>query len=224
MERVCETDPVLVNSARQPSVRSLRELSPARRFRSSGSGVTPDRVSSPRATVPRLSVVGAVVVALAVGGCLSNGDPEPSPTPTAPAEDTTTGLGKPHESGPCQPWIRCPTASFLRRLLERAGYEVTGETGSAFIVTGHGNNGFYASASSLDDLRRAEEAGNIAKLEDGGYQPVGKIEGVLVSADNVRLTWDTSKHRVWVQAGPTPSDRRPSLEQISDLVSATKDW
>jgi hypothetical protein len=125
-------------------------------------------------------------------------------------------------STPCQPWIACPVADSLRSRLERAGYELEGETGSAIIARGHGDNAFYAWASSLAALRRAEP--EVGRFEDEGSERIGTIEGVPIFGDNIRLSWATAHYRLWVEAGPTPFDRTPSLKQIRALVVTTRNW
>lgn len=159
--------------------------------------------------------VGVVVIATAalVGIYVFAPGPEDAPRPSPTAA-----------GGVCAPWSSCPEADLLRAHLTRAGYRLVGETATAIIVTGHGRNHFYAGASTLDEVNRAERAGEIVGIEDAGWRRLFRVGAVSVFGDNVRLTWETAHYRVWVQTGPGVSDRRPSLAQINALVRETETW
>lgn len=112
------------------------------------------------------------------------------------------------DTSDCQPWVECPEASWLMERLGTAGFQITGDTESAFTATGNGA-AFYASTTD------GAEA-----LGDEGYERVGEVDGVEVLGDGIRLTWMAERGRVWVFPGPSPGDE-VEFEHIRRLVRVT---
>lgn len=115
----------------------------------------------------------------------------------------------------CQPWAKCPEASWLAERLEAAGFRVAGDTGSALVAAGKGAT-FHASMTDGSE-----------PLRDEGYELVGEVDGAQVLGDGIRLTWTTERGRVWVSpggGGVDPDPRRPggvTLDQIRRFVRVT---
>lgn len=114
------------------------------------------------------------------------------------------------------PWTACPGADWVQQVAERAGYRITGETGSALIARGNGWR-FYIWATPAGT---PEEVRKAAKDE---WPTLGTVEGVEVYGDeNVWRWWLSEGLTLWLQAGPTEDSRLPPLEEMDSLVRASK--
>jgi hypothetical protein len=99
---------------------------------------------------------------------------------------------------------------------ERAGYRVTGETGSALIAAGKGS-GFYiwATKGTETEIRR------IAGREK--WQSLGTVGGVEIYGDeSLWRWWVVDGFVVWLQAGPYSTSRIPPLDEVESLVRASE--
>jgi hypothetical protein len=109
------------------------------------------------------------------------------------------------------PWTACPQADWVRQVAERAGYRVTGETGSALVAQGKGRS-FYiwaapAAGQDLDDGPTARKG------------PLGEVEGVTVYGDERLWRWWTANGFVlWLKAGPYSTSQIPRLKEMNSLV------
>jgi hypothetical protein len=112
------------------------------------------------------------------------------------------------------PWTACPEAEWVQRVAERAGYRVTGETGSALIAQGKGQSFYiWGLAATEDEIDRA-------KRED--WRPLGLVEGVVVYGDDdLWRWWEVDEFILWVQAGPYEDSWPPSLDEMDALVEAS---
>jgi hypothetical protein len=115
------------------------------------------------------------------------------------------------------PWTACPEADWVRRVAERAGYRVVGETGSALVAQGKGQS-FYVwatemAASSIAEPARAE-----------GWRRLGVVERVDVYGDDELWRWWEAQRFVFrLQAGPRGGARVPSLAEMAPLVRASEE-
>jgi hypothetical protein len=114
------------------------------------------------------------------------------------------------------PWTACPEAAWVQQLAERAGYSITGKTGSALIAEGQGA-GFYiwateAAPEAIIELSRREK-----------WSPFGTVEGVQVYGDeSVWRWWVVENFVFWLQAGPYEESQLPSLDEMASLVRASE--
>jgi hypothetical protein len=113
------------------------------------------------------------------------------------------------------PWTACPEADWVRRVAERAGYRITGETGSALIAQGKGQ-GFYILGYEAPE----EEVRKVAARE--GWRPLAVVEGVVVYGDE-RLWrwWVVDEYILWLHAGPYEDSKLPPLDEMGALVEAS---
>ena len=114
------------------------------------------------------------------------------------------------------PWTACPEADWVQKVAERAGYRISGETGSALIGKGNGRS-FYiwaTPASTPEEIKNA--------VKDGDWQPVGSVEGVEVYDDRVRRWWVGEGFTIWLEAGPNANSQLPSLTEMEPLVRASR--
>ena len=114
------------------------------------------------------------------------------------------------------PWTACPEAEWIQQVAERAGYRITGETGSALIAEGNGRSFYiWATEGTPKQVRRA------AKRER--WQPLGTVEGVEVYGD-ARLWrwWVIEDLVVWLHAGPYMNSYLPPLKEMKALVRAAE--
>jgi hypothetical protein len=113
------------------------------------------------------------------------------------------------------PWTTCPEADWVGRVAERAGYRLTGETGSALIAKGEGSS-FYIWATQAPSLA-------IREASRGVWEPLGRVEGVQVFGDESLWRWWVVDDSVlWLQAGPYEHSRLPYLEEVESLVRASE--
>ncbi|MBI4259395.1 MAG: hypothetical protein HY658_02405 [Actinobacteria bacterium] len=126
---------------------------------------------------------------------------------TAPVPD-----GCPAGTGP---WSdnECPWPAWSRAVLEKAGYRVTGDTGSALVARSNGA-GIYFWAFPPEDARPLPEA-----LSDEGYRVLTTVDGVEVFTDGIRAAWAVQGLWVWVEGGPV--DRLPGVDAVEPLVRAS---
>jgi hypothetical protein len=114
------------------------------------------------------------------------------------------------------PWTACPEADWVGQVAERAGYRLTGETGSALIARGHGTSvyiwAFEATAREIAKASRQEM-----------WEPVGRVDGVRLYGDGrLRRWWIVDDFIVWVEAGPYAHSRLPSSEGLKTLIRASE--
>jgi hypothetical protein len=165
-----------------------------------------------------LAALGCVsMIALACGG-ESQGIGGHATTSAEQVETTPTLDRSAPSSEECPadwagPWTVCPEAEWVRRVTERAGYRITGDTGSALVARGH-RWGFYiwATKGTEADIERA--------AKDWRY--LGPVEGIRIYGDETFWRWWVVDGRVvWIQAGPYASSRIPPLERMESLVVAS---
>jgi hypothetical protein len=140
-----------------------------------------------------------------------------------PREEESAGRQRAEQtpiSGGCPagwpgPWTSCPEADWVQELTERAGYRITGKTGSALIAKGEGSS-FYIWATEAPSVA-------IREASQGAWEPLGRVEGVQVFGDESLWRWWVVDDSVlWLQAGPYEHSRLPSLEEIEALVRASE--
>jgi hypothetical protein len=123
----------------------------------------------------------------------------------------------PDECGPAWdgPWTACPEADWVQRVAERAGYRITGETGSALIAQGKGQ-GFYILGYEAPE----QEVRKVAARE--GWKPLAVVEGVVVYGDE-RLWrwWVVDEFILLLHAGPYEDSKLPPLDEMGALVEAS---
>lgn len=113
------------------------------------------------------------------------------------------------------PWTACPEAEWVERVAERAGYRITGKTGSALIARGRGQSfyiwGFGATEQEIEQAANRE-----------AWHPLALVEGVVVYGDEDMWRWWVADGFIlWLQAGPTMDSRPPSLAEMGALVEAS---
>jgi hypothetical protein len=157
-----------------------------------------------------------ILIAMVILGAACGGDPEGlGGGATRTHEQPTPSADECEMEGWPGPWTACPQANWVREVAERAGYRVTGETGSALMAQGNGRS-FYIWATE-------RAAGQ--DLSDGPTarkDPLGEVEGVAVYGDESLWRWWTANGFVfWLQAGPYASSQIPRLKEMQSLVQAS---
>ena len=113
------------------------------------------------------------------------------------------------------PWTACPEADWVQQVAERAGYRISGETGSALIARGNGKS-FYIWVTEATP----EEIARTAKRER--WQTFGTVGGVEVYGDeSVWRWWVSDGFVLWLKAGPYMDSQLPRLAEMGSLVRAS---
>jgi hypothetical protein len=152
----------------------------------------------------------AVVVALAasaVAGCSGDGG-DAGDAATAVPHSTTRVI----EQCPELPERCAAVMQWLSRVVERAGYRITGDTGSALIATGLGRQSFYAWATKLNDG---------VPRERKRWPSVGVVSGVRLYGGKQRRWWLTQGFGVWIEAGPFEHSILPPKRALARLIAAS---
>jgi hypothetical protein len=114
------------------------------------------------------------------------------------------------------PWTACPEADWVQKIAERAGYRISGETGSALIARGNGRSFYiWATEGRPKEIEKA--------VKDGEWPTFRSVEGIEVYGDErVWRWWVGEGFTIWLQAGPAKDSRLPSLTEMESLVRASK--
>jgi hypothetical protein len=170
----------------------------------------------------RSSFILLACVSLTAVAC--GGEPETSVQETTGFEQVEQATGSEQveqttSSDECPPdwpgpWTACPEADWVEEVAERAGYRISGETGSALIAKGNGRSFYiWATEGTPEEIEKAAK----------NLQPLGVVEGVQVYGDeSVWRWWVAEGFTIWLQAGPTKDSRLPSLTEMESLVRASK--
>ena len=94
-------------------------------------------------------------------------------------------------------WPQTRDADWVVRVLQRAGFEHHGCTGSAFTIGLGGRRDLYVWAVSARRL----------SVEPGMRTRV--VAGVRVHVNRIRGVWRVGGRNVWIEAGPTTRDLPP---------------
>lgn len=132
--------------------------------------------------------------------------------------------GCPAETGP---WSDpdCPGQEWTRKVVETAGYEVDGETGSAFEATANGTR-IYIWSFETDQLpgrpvsHRLTEKEFREALSDEGYRLRSVVAGVPLYSDSIRTVWMVQGRAVWLEAA---QDDPVTDTMLAPLVQASRD-
>jgi hypothetical protein len=110
----------------------------------------------------------------------------------------------------------CPEPQWVRRILERSGYNLVRDTGSPFVARGSGTE-FFVIAEEVT------EEGDY-DLSDLGYARRANVDGVAVfGGDRAggEWRWRVQGVDVWINEGPYGDSVFPTFEQIEPLVRAS---
>jgi hypothetical protein len=114
------------------------------------------------------------------------------------------------------PWTACPEAEWVQQVAERAGYRITGDTGSALISQGHGWS-FYIWGFAM----APEEIARAARRES--WRRLGTVAGVEVYGDeSLWRWWVTEGFVIWLHAGPRQDSRLVPFSEMESLVRASE--
>jgi hypothetical protein len=156
---------------------------------------------------------GVTLITLACGGAKQPGTEGKDAVSDEPVALTSSSNECPPDwQGP---WTACPEADWVGQVAERAGYRVTGETGSALIAQGNGSS-FYIWVTE----RAADQDLNGGPTARKGS--LGEIDGVPVYGDERLWRWWVANGFVfWLQAGPYSTSEIPRLRELESLVQAS---
>jgi hypothetical protein len=116
------------------------------------------------------------------------------------------------------PWSEhCPEADWARKVLEEAGFELTGDTGSALVANTDAADLYFWAFERVKEQRPRAQS-----LREEGYRLFREIDGIAVYSDGVRLTWESWGLLVWVDGGPTSALNDLSEQDIQSLVRASE--
>jgi len=138
--------------------------------------------------------VRLLAVLVFVGLACSGAKDETGIRSGAQDEKGIRGCPRPEWPGP---WTACAEARWVEHVVEAAGYEVNGGTGSALTAAGRGRNFYvWAASTSADDS-----------------QPVG---------DGVRTSWSAQGFTFWVESGPRLTDVKPAIDELAEIAAASR--
>jgi hypothetical protein len=147
-------------------------------------------------------LLGLACAALA-GGCAGSPESVDAPTTRAAAaascdEDDYPG-----------PWTACPEAGWVRDIVEAAGYDVAGSTGSALVARGNGHSFYIWATRGRASIGAATGRGC-------------RIGSVKVSTGTGAMgdwrSWEAQGFTFWLSAGPLSASTSPAPCDLDDLV------
>lgn len=158
------------------------------------------------------------------------GDRSPPPTLRAQVDEVLASLRVEQVSAPANatsrddgprgcpranwpgPWTACAEADWVRRVVEAAGYEIVGETGSALVAEGSGRS-FYIWTTRARRPAAAMATG----------PRIDVVDGVDVYGDDeLWRFWDAQGSVFWVQEGPRGESIIPSPDELRGLIEAAR--
>jgi hypothetical protein len=158
---------------------------------------------------------GAAILVLLLLGCSGERAGEtttPTSATTATPSAESAGRGCVLESA--GPWTSECSARWVRRIVVRSGYRVTGTTGSAWVAAGRGRE-FYIWATAASG-----SVGLLAKRE--GYRMIGRVVEAPIYDDGVRKFWPARRFIFWVEAGPRGDSIAPTARELEPIVRASR--
>lgn len=165
--------------------------------------------------------LAAIIALSCLVGCTNNGQ-QASKRPQQPARTNAGGS----ISADCErgPWSQhCAEADWARSVVENAGYELTGDTGSALTAT-DGQVIFHFWAFTPEEqpsrLDRAAAKENYRQLRE-------RVSGIRIYTDGIRFAWSAQGLWVWLTSagvedgtpGGTAAEVRRAV--LDDLVTAS---
>jgi streptogramin lyase len=108
------------------------------------------------------------------------------------------------------PWVYCPEAQWLRRVVVEAGVEVTGDTGSALQVVTESHSLY---AWNTDAPRSVEEVAS-----EGGYE---RREGTEAFTDGSRILWEAQGLHIYLSSADEKSIDSLPDDVIENLIDAS---
>jgi Tol biopolymer transport system component len=164
---------------------------------------------------------GSQIFAVPVAG----GAPIPVTSPELPAHgpqwrpsNQATNASTPSASstqacatGGVNTFFQCPESRWAKQVATAAGYVVTGRTGSAYTVSGHGAGFFFWGFPTSEERSSSDLV---------GYRVVETVDSVTVYTDGVRFHWRIHGLSLWVEAGPNQSDRVTAVTLRPLLISS----
>jgi hypothetical protein len=112
------------------------------------------------------------------------------------------------------PWTAECSATWVAGLVERAGYRVTGDTKSVWIVTGK-ERSFYVWATD-----EGPPVKQILRRES--YRFVAEVAGARVYDDGTRKFWLANGYLFWIEAGPRGDSVAPTPTELAPLIHASR--
>jgi hypothetical protein len=127
---------------------------------------------------------------------------------------TATSRGCPQE--PWRgPWTACAEADWVRRVASDAGYKVVGETGSALLAEGRGDEFSIWTTPEPESLEDTVTTEN--------WKAIGSVNGTEIYGDERHWRWWIAQGAVfWVKAGPHISSTVPEVGELLALVDASR--
>jgi hypothetical protein len=116
---------------------------------------------------------------------------------------------------PCRPagtWACSRDADWVREVLRVAGYAERGSTGSAVVARSRRAGFFIWTTQAEQPLR---ETARPAPL-------FGRLAGVPIYGDGVRVVWRAQGRNVWLEAGPRGDAKLPARGRLAALVVTTR--
>jgi hypothetical protein len=150
----------------------------------------------------RAGLVLCIAFAVLVPGCGGSGSATSAPAETRAALDCQ----EPDYPGP---WSACPQTEWVRAIVEAAGYEITGDTGSAIVAGGNGHS-FYIWATPGE--------GSLG----GSSRPLCKIGDLSIWGVAGGMTdwryWHAQGFTFWISAGPVGTSESPDPCELDALA------
>jgi hypothetical protein len=112
------------------------------------------------------------------------------------------------------PWTAECSAKWVAKVVERAGYHVTGDTKSAWIAKGK-DQSFYVWATN-----EGPPVKQILRRES--YRFVARVAGARVYDDGTRKFWLANGYLFWIEAGPRGHSVSPTPLQLAPLIRASR--
>jgi hypothetical protein len=112
------------------------------------------------------------------------------------------------------PWTAECSAKWVAKLVEQAGYRLTGDTKSAWVAAGQGRS-FYIWATDL-----TTPVAQIARRES--YRIAARVGRTRVYDDGTRTFWRANRYLIWIQAGPHDDSVAPTPAELAPLIRASR--
>jgi hypothetical protein len=157
----------------------------------------------------RYAVVGALAVFTLVG-CGSDAPGAARPATQTDTVQPTGTTARVIEECPELPERCAAVTRWVARVVERAGYRVSGDTGAVLIATGQGRQSFHAWAIRVSYGVPRCQPGDAACLS-----------GVRLLGRKHRRWWLTQGFAFWIEAGPFAHSILPHRSGLSRLIEAS---
>jgi hypothetical protein len=151
--------------------------------------------------------LGALVVS---GGCGSGPGTQMDGSRATVKQD---GNSLPASASAAARYADRPVAGFVRRFVETAGYEIAGDTGSAWIARGGGASFFIWASEKPPEAFLAAGNWSLAFRDS---------ETSIYAVQDQEMWWSTGEHVILIRPGPRGDAVLPTMSAVVSLANESR--